>query len=70
MAELYEVQDVLGPRMRLGPRGVSERYYTVVAVSKQGVRFEIDLPDGEMDKEKVAKLLAAKAKALDDVRSL
>lgn len=70
MSAAYEVKTITGPHMRMSKSGEVEKYYTVKAQSAQGVGFEAEVPDAQMDAKTVGPMLEEKAKRLDAVTKL
>ena len=69
MADLYSV-DRIRPVRRMLERGELKAYYRIEATTKGGVSFDVEVPEEDMTKEKVAQILSEKATELDAILQL
>lgn len=69
MGTLYKDVDII-ERTTLTPEGRVVKTYRIMATSKLGIRFAIDVLEAEFTKEKVSELLTQRAKFIDEIKAL
>jgi len=57
-------------RTEITPQGKIAKVHKVTAVTTSGTLFSVDIAEKDFSKEKVAEILAAKAKEILDIESL
>jgi len=57
-------------RTEITPQGKISKVHKVTAVTTSGTLFSVDIAEKDFSKERVAEILAAKAKEIVDIESL
>jgi len=69
MAEFYKDVDII-ERSTITPEGKVVKTYRIMATSKLGIRFAIDVYEADFTKEKINELLTLRAKHIDAIKAL
>ena len=69
MAELYHDVDIV-ERTEITREGKVQKIYRIAAYTKSDVRFTMDVPEADFNKEKVDKLLAKEAQKIESIKAL
>jgi hypothetical protein len=69
MAELYKVEDVT-ERTHITRSGLIQKMYRVVATSKSGTIFTVEIPEPDFTEEKVDEILKQKAALVEKIKGM
>jgi len=69
MSELFHDVDIV-ERTEITREGRVEKVYRISALTSTDVRFSLDVKEADFTKKKVAELLSAKAKEIEEIKAL